>query len=89
MSDKQLRIIGAEAQEDKKAEGCGEILAELAKVEAQLVSGEVEGIIVVVREASGEAYPLVYGMGDLASVIGHLELVKASITLSAFAGDDD
>ena len=45
----------------------------------------------LVREASGETYPLAYEMGDLAGVVGHLELAKTAIMLSNFAGgaDDD
>ena len=90
MSDKKkLRVIGSEESAPSQSEGCGEFLGELAKVEAQLISGEVEGLIVLVREASGETYPLVYEMGDLACVVGHLELAKTAIMLSNFAGGDD
>jgi len=90
MSDKKkLRVIGSEEAAPTQSEGCGEFLGELAKVEAQLISGEVDGLIVLVREASGETYPLVYEMGDLACVVGHLELAKTAIMLSNFAGGDD
>lgn len=91
MSDKKkLRVVGSEDAAPEKSEGCGEFLGELAKIEAQLISGEVAGLLVLVREASGETYPLVYEMGDLACVVGHLELAKTAIMLSNFAaGDDD
>lgn len=90
MSDKKkLRVVGDSEAAPQKSEGCGEFLGELAKIEAQLIGGEVEGLIVIVREASGETYPLVYEMGDLAGVVGHLELAKTAIMLSNFAGGDD
>lgn len=89
MSDKKkLRIVG-EGEGIGGEEGCGEILAEMAKIEAQLVSGEVEGVLLIVRNADGEVYPVVYGMGNLAEIVGNLHLTASAITLLAFAGDDD
>ena len=93
MNDKKkLRVIGSEEAaptQTEQSEGCGEFLGELAKVEAQLISGEVDGMIVIVGEASGATYPLVYQMGDLARVIGILEMTKTGIQLSNFAADED
>jgi hypothetical protein len=89
MSDKKkLRIVG-DGDSMTGEEGCGEILAEMAKIEAQLVNGEVEGVLLIVRNADGEVYPVVYGMGNLAEIVGNLHLTASAITLSAFAGDDD
>lgn len=87
MSDRiKLRIVG-DGAETRAEEGCGEILAEMAKIEAQLVNGEVEGVLLIVQEASGGLYPVVYNMGNLAEIVGNLHLTASAIALSAYRGD--